>query len=87
MKIQVFKNEKEYLTRDYDLTNVSIGELERALYAHCVEVEVNPMNAAVFLPFDPRNEGCVHIIKGTSTHDMSMQDVAIEILKLHGRKA
>jgi hypothetical protein len=84
MKITIFKNPEEYLTREYELINASIQELENALYQHCEIVTVNPLSAAVYLPKGTNRESD-HIIKGTSTN-MSMTEVAIEILKINKGK-
>ena len=80
MKVTVFKNQKERLSRDYCLTNISIDELEKALKSHCEVVEVNPCDAAIEIEIE--DCGCkskTYVVKGTSA-EMSMRQVALEIL-------
>ena len=81
MKITVYKNPEEYITRDYDLTNCSASEFEKALILHCEAAEVEPEKAAVVIP---RGELSDHeyIIKGTSTTDMTMRDAAVDVYNL-----
>lgn len=80
MNIQVFKKPGWYITREYDLTNCSIEELERALIRHCDDTSVYPSEAAILKVSD--DEGPEIIIKGTSTQ-MNLYEVATEILKLY----
>ena len=83
MKIKFFKNENEYITRDCDLTNCSVEELEKNLFKHCEELRVDPINAAVIIPAESSG-GYERIIKGRLTK-MTTREVAVELLKMQGR--
>ena len=83
MKITIFKNPKKYNTRDYDLTKCSAEELEKTLTEHCGLLGINPAGAAIVIP--PKEiYSCEYIVKGTTT-EMSMKEVACELLTLMGR--
>jgi hypothetical protein len=82
MKIQVFKNSEEYLTRDYELINTSAQELSNALFQHCEDVGVEPTIAAVIIQEKNGWQTNETIVKGTSTV-ISMNEVAVEILAIY----
>jgi hypothetical protein len=88
MKITIYKNGElgDYISRDYDLTNCSVDELERSLAGHCELTTADPVTAAieVELPI-PAWKHDKLIVKGTST-EMSLHDAAFEILDLYGRE-
>jgi len=77
MNITIYKNSGDHLTRDYDLSVISVQVLTKALYSHCEALEAVPSAAAVTIP-----EEILHVIK-TNTKTMSMQEVAEEILKIY----
>jgi hypothetical protein len=85
MKITVYKNPKEYISREYDLTNCSVEELEKQLFEHCCQVGVNPTYAAITL-HEQRGWGDYeHIMKGGQTI-AHIKDVSREILVFCGRE-
>ena len=85
MKISVYKNSEEYLSREYDLSAASAKELENQLFLHCEAICVVPTAAGITIPRE-YDSSCDHVIKRT-IETMSLIDAAIEILKFfHGRK-
>ena len=85
MKVTIYKDEEEWLTRDYDLTNCSIDELENSLIDHCEKAGADPKKAAVGIVRNTYSSDADYLIKGANT-DMSMRDVAMELLYFAGRK-
>jgi len=86
MKITFYNNpgcqNETSFTRNYELVNCSVEELTKALIAHCELLEADPFSVAVTFPKGEFREcESEYIIKGTSTN-MSMKEVAVEILKL-----
>jgi len=85
MKVSVYKNSEEYLTREYDFSVASAKELENQLFLHCEAIGVVPTAAGITIPRE-YDSSCDHIIKRT-VDNTSMLDAAIEILKYYqGRK-
>jgi len=91
MKITIYRNpgsaDEGSLTRDYDLTNCSKEELTNALFDHCEQLEVNPIEAAITFAkgeFEKVDANHEYIIKGTSTK-MKMNEVAFHVLTCVGR--
>jgi len=86
MTISVYKDSEQFVTRDYDLSVTSAKELERQLFIQCEVINVVPCSSAVVITKEYTGD-CDHVIK-RNTDVMSMNDVAIEILKyFHGRKS
>lgn len=95
MKITIYKN-LESISKEYDLTNCSIKELETNLIEQCNELGLNPTYAVVTLPEykskDNRyNEVIVdgkpeYLVKQYTKHSMTMNDVATEILRLQAKE-
>jgi len=87
MKITIYKNPESYISREYDLTNCSVEELEKTLIEHCELVTDDPVTAAIEVEMAlPEWKHDKHIVKGTSTTEMTLRDAAFEILDLYGRE-
>lgn len=83
MKVIVFREPWHQLARDYDLTCCSVDELVDGLLDQCKKVNAFPLNAAVLF-IDESDADREVILKDTST-EMSMREVAAELLKKAGR--